>query len=372
MSRIFIGFLGNIHYDTRTTNWVVSLKTKGHQVFFQGYDWETPGFLTFNRPGIRVQKLAKIRFSLIYYLRFAADLLFRTLRERFDLYLASDFYSLPFCAAAARFWGAELVYDSREIYSELPSFHDRPLLKKTVVLIEKACLARARCVTATGQLDSEVLEKLLGIRPIRLLRNFPLRRTDSEKISYSHRFRAKVTGKILVYQGILVPGRGIETLFQLLKMLPTVGLVLLGGGVYGSFYRDLAEKSGVGERVLFAGKIRQRELSKYTAGSDIGMSLIENTCDNNYYALPNKLFEYIMAGLPVVVSDMPQMRAVVEQFGVGAVVPGNDAEGAAKIIKGWEKNPAAYLRMRRNCAHAAGIFNWETEFEQVYRQIFPL
>jgi len=370
MSRISIGFLGNMYFDTRTRNLFHSLTSRGHEVFFFGFDWETPDFPALTKTHVCIRKLKKNRFSVLFYVQFARQLSVQLMRHRSDFYVASDFYSLPFCAMAARWWGSKLIYDSRELYTELPAFHDKTFFKWIVRCIEKWCVQKAHSVTTTGSLDARYLFQLYGIQNTVLLRNLPCRQGVSGAVDYATRFPCSVSGKLLVYQGILVPGRGIETAFRVLQQLPSAGLVLLGDGDFNVYYRKMSDSLGIRDRVCFAGKIPQETLLRHTAGTDIGLSLIDNVCDNNFLALPNKLFEYIMAGLPVVVTDLPQMKAVVEQYRVGAVVPVGDADAVVDVLQRWDSHPSEFNALRENCRKASRILNWETEFENVYEHLF--
>ena len=106
-------------------------------------------------------------------------------------------------------------------------------------------------------------------------------------------------------------------------------------------------------------------VSLESAGGDVGMCMIDNTCLNNYYALPNKLFEYIAAGVPVIVSDLPQMSAVVKQYQIGAVVPENDKDRAVTILRKWEDDPHLYTALKKNCRIASAELNWEKEFKEI-------
>ena len=91
-------------------------------------------------------------------------------------------------------------------------------------------------------------------------------------------------------------------------------LVVLGTGVFRTKYEKLASELGITDRIHFLGNIDQKELINYTAGADIGVALIENISKSYYYALPNKLFEYIMANVPVLISDLPQMKKIVDDY----------------------------------------------------------
>ena len=145
------------------------------------------------------------------------------------------------------------------------------------------------------------------------------------------------------------------------------GLVLLGGGEHVDMYKKMAELMKISDRVWFPGKIPQDQLLRYTAAADFGLSLIDDVSLNNQLALPNKLFEYIMAGIPVLVSDCPQMVHIIQQYQVGAVIKGNDPEIAVNVIKHWIENPRVYQELKNNCLKASKTLNWEVEFKTIER-----
>ncbi|MCB0731157.1 MAG: glycosyltransferase, partial [Ignavibacteriae bacterium] len=114
----------------------------------------------------------------------------------------------------------------------------------------------------------------------------------------------------------------------------------------------------------FIGAVNHSELLNYTAGADIGLALIENISISYYYALPNKLFEYIMAGIPIFASNLPQMKKVIDEYNVGKYV---DPENENEMIKNLEeliKDQKLLSDFSANCKKASKILNWENEFEK--------
>ena len=108
----------------------------------------------------------------------------------------------------------------------------------------------------------------------------------------------------------------------------------------------------------------------YTVSADVGLSLIENSCLSYYYCLPNKVFEYAMAGLPVIVSGLYEMRRIVEAYGIGAVM---ESETEAGLRSAMERIEAIGPQtLRRNLARFAETFNWEAQEKvllDVYRRL---
>ena len=123
------------------------------------------------------------------------------------------------------------------------------------------------------------------------------------------------------------------------------------------------------DQVYFIGKFTQEDLPKITASADIGVSLIENLSISYYYALPNKLFEYIMAEVPVIVSDLPQMREIVEKYDVGFVVDLNEKNELINAIKKLTEDKTFHESKKRNCRNAAQELNWENEVVNLLNQI---
>jgi len=364
MKKINIGFLGNIYFDTRTFNLYKSLKDSEHEVKFIGYDWLTENFKSIREDSIKITKLNK-RISIIFYLYFFVSQLIDFLKIKTDIYVSSDFYSLPASVIAAKLKHAKVYYDSREIYTELPALENRPVLKKIFMTIEKFFIKKVEVVFTTGEMDSEYLERLFNINNTCLLRNLPLMAKEIKPVDYYKLYTLPSDSTVILYQGIIVHGRGIETIFRAVAKDETIYLVIVGGGEDIEYYKSLTYKMNINQRVIFAGKIPQTELLNYTAGAFAGLSLIDNISINNKYALPNKLFEYIMSGVPVIVSDLIQMEKVVNEYEIGAVIKeSNEDELLAKLSQ-WKGNKELYNNLKENCLKASKELNWDNEFSKI-------
>lgn len=362
--KIIIGFLGNLRYDTRTCNLFEILRKK-HDVRFVGFDWLTPDFQTEKQSGMLITKLRKNRCSLLFYLEFNFRLFMELIKVKSDIIWAADFFSLPVCFLVAKWINSRIYYDSREVYTGIYGISSRPALKKLVYSLEKWLIKRTDQVFVTGKMDMEVIRTLYGIHNIHLLRNLPRLRSHISPKYFDFAVQSGAT--ILCYQGTLIHGRGISTCLEIIKLLPGCGLVLMGWGEHVNEYKSMADSMKISGRVWFPGKIPQNRLIRYTAGTHIGLALIDDVSLNNRLALPNKLFEYIMAGIPAVVSDLPQMAEIVQKYQVGAVIPNNDPETAANVIRSWQEDPQLYQRLKINCLRASKTLNWEEEFKTVER-----
>ena len=174
---------------------------------------------------------------------------------------------------------------------------------------------------------------------------------------------------ILLYQGALNMGRGIELLIEMMKHFPDYKLYIAGKGYMDAELKKLAADLSLSERVVFTGNLRFDELHKLTSRAKIGFSVEHGTSLNYRYALPNKVFDYIQAGTPVVCSDLPEMRAVVDEYSVGEIFADHDAESLAKLVSKMLENHEKLSEYHNNCIVAAKVLNWENE-QKILRGIY--
>ncbi len=369
--KVCIVFLGNAQHDSRITNLTNSLKEDGCKVSIISFDW----FISsenFANDELKIFKLTKGKFSLIFYLHFALVLIRELFKTKADLYFAEDLYTLPFVATIAKLKRAKVYYNSRELYAFLGGLRHRPFLQSVVKSVEKFFITKVDLVLTTGEMDSEFIEKFYGIKNTLVIRNIPLLQTPSAKIDFRKLYGIADDKLILLYQGVLLEGRGVPIIMRTMAELTNTVLVILGDGEQKNNFQKLSEQLNISERVFYAGTIGQRELINYTAGGDVGLSLIENISISYYHALPNKFFEYIMAGLPVLCSDLPQMKKIVEEFQVGESLNAEDENNIVLTLKRWCESPELLKSYRNNCLLASQKLNWQEEYKKSRKRLLDL
>jgi glycosyltransferase involved in cell wall biosynthesis len=157
----------------------------------------------------------------------------------------------------------------------------------------------------------------------------------------------------------------LEQLIEAVALLTRGVLVVLGDGpLLQQMKRDISQL-GLTQRVHLLGRVSMAELPSYTAAANVGVALIQNVCLSYYYCLPNKLFEYLQAGVPVVASDFPEIRRVVQEFEVGELVDPSRPTEIAGAIQRLIDDPARYARLCLNARKAAERMNWEQEEERL-------
>jgi glycosyltransferase involved in cell wall biosynthesis len=366
--KVCISFLGNALNDSRITNLSNSLKGDGCKISVIGFEWFISSKDYFDDE-IKIFKLDKGKISLLFYLNFSLILLRELIFTKADIYFAEDIYTLPFVTIIARARRAKIYYNSRELYPFIGGLRNRPKIQSLVAKIEKYFIKKVDIVLTTGKLDSEFLEKYYGINNTLVIRNIPLYQQPLLKINFRKLYNIADDKIILLYQGVLLEGRGIPLILKTMSKLPQTYLILLGDGEKKKNFQKLAVDLGISNRVIFAGTILQKDLINYTAGADVGLSLIENISISYYHALPNKLFEYIMAGLPVLCSDLPQMKVIIDNYNVGESINIEAEDNILIVLKKWIDEPNLLSDFRKNCALAAKELNWQKEYKDVRRRL---
>ncbi|NNF57878.1 MAG: glycosyltransferase family 4 protein [Rhodothermaceae bacterium] len=282
------------------------------------------------------------------------------------LYIASDLYTLPGLTEAARHHKARLVFDSRELYGHLDSTAGRPWVRAVWQAVERRFIRRADAVFTVNESIAERLAQTYAIAPPVVLHNVPERRTVPRTNRLREATGFSSTQPIVLYQGGLREGRGLPALIAAMAQVPGAALAVVGDGPFEAEARRLA--APLGERVRFLGFIPPDDLPIYTAGADLGTLLIEPLTESLRLALPNKLFEYLMAEVPVLASPIPEVRRIVDRFDVGLVADPSDAHELITALRQGLTDETARARWRANAPRALDAYAWEhgaARFRQV-------
>lgn len=284
-----------------------------------------------------------------------------------DAYHAHDLNTLPVAWYAARKHKARLVYDSHELYVERNRKNPHGRTGKFLLkCIERFLIRRCDAVITVNQSIAQELARRYKILMPTVLMNTPAKsaiRQDSNPDRLRSAVGIDAQYKILLYCGSFTFNRGLENLIQSLVHLTDCHLVMMGYGTadYKAELAGVAQACGVAGRLSFFGPVPSDEVPQYAAGADLGVAPIENVCLSYYFCSPNKVFEYIAAGIPVIASDFPELRKVIDTFGIGATFNPDDPRDIARSAREILDNPSLRQEMKPKAAAAAEAFNWENE-----------
>jgi glycogen(starch) synthase len=303
----------------------------------------------------------------IYTLVFSVTVLWEAVKQRADVYHAHDFNALVPAYLAAKVNGAKLVYDSHELWLE----QDRlapylPLQKRLLSLLEGALARRADLVITVSAPFAKELMRRYGIRRPLVLMNCQQYTKVQPSAEIRDSLRDGSDKKIAIYIGGLLRNRGLEQLIESAQYLRQAMVVIIGDGLFRESLEQKVKEMHLEDKVRFTGWIPQGELPLYATSADVGVVPTQSTCLSYQYTLENKLFEYLMAGLPTAVSDQPQRRRIVENYGVGEVFDEKDPRNIAQAIDRIVSNEDRYQEMRHRARQAAKEeFNWEVQAEKL-------
>jgi glycosyltransferase involved in cell wall biosynthesis len=318
-----------------------------------------------------VYRLAVAIFMSIHRHMCFLDYYLRTHRRfrdtRFDIYHAHDLNMLPIAWWFARRHRARLVYDSHEYYLErnMPEPYSRlgRLWRHQV----EAYLVRSTDlnITVNGTIAHE-LGRRYNVEPFKVIMNTPSRvKAADEKGEFDLRklLNIPATHRILLYLGAITFNRGLECLIKSLLYLHDCELVLMGMGRddYKNKLGEWARSLGAEKRLHFFGPVPSHMVTRYAGTADIGVAAIRNSCLSYYYCSPNKVFEYILSGLPVVASDFPELRKVVLDYNLGLTFDPENPQDIAKQIRHVLDYPEFQENVRKHIPAAVEAFNWENE-----------
>ncbi len=297
--------------------------------------------------------------------------------DGYSVFQAHDVITLPVAAWAAYRTRGRLVYDSHELYSEVSTLSARE--RRTWAALERVLIRRAdRVLTVCDSIADELVQRYSVRRPTILL-NCPPQSAAPPELADGGRLRAQAElaqgVPIILYQGGYAPNRGIEELIDAVPELEHGVLVLMGWGALEEELKNRVRRARLSDRVRMIGPARPEELLQFTVGADVGVIPYRAVGLNNYYTTPNKLFEYIAAGVPVAGSAFPELRRVIEEGRIGVTFDPDDPHSIAASLNHLLADADSLRELRINTREAAKRYVWEREAPKlldIYSDLLPI
>ncbi|PZU80945.1 MAG: glycosyl transferase family 1 [Chryseobacterium sp.] len=354
--RVIVSVFNNLYTDQRVEKVCKTLYDNGYQPILIGNNWmgtpEMDRAYPFHRVELRSKKL---RFAYIEYQR----KLYKELLKYADnktILLANDLETIMPNYLISKKLGIPLVFDSHEIFTEMPTIQGR-WVKTIWKRIESSFLPKVkRIITASSSYADWFVKEYNINRPV-VVRNLPRRIEFEGTIENSK--------KIILYQGWLNYSRGIDKAILAMQSIENSELWIAGSGPLEAEFKEVAKTANVLHKVKFLGRLSPKELRRITPKADVGISIEENNGLSYYYSLPNKISDYIQSRVPVVVSNFPEMKNIVDNFHVGEVIENHSPEHLAEKLKiVLKKGKASYLH---NLNVAADELCWENEEDKILK-----
>lgn len=363
--------------DTRVEREAHTLIGAGYQVTIVAD--AAPGLpLREEREGVVVRRIPRRGRNIpgLRFLAHARRLRRAVERTRPDVVHAHDADALQSAGPAAARLKVPLVYDSHELWlgrtargrSRLYDLLNRAWYS----FVERRYARRAALVIVANPGVAPELERRYGIRGVRHVANYPVEAEpvatrDLRTLPAAAAIPAEAP--IVLYLGAVMAHRGVEEVVAALTDVAGAHLVCLGAaGPHVDVVRAEVARHGVGQRVHLVPPVPSEEVVPYAGSASVGVSLVQPASLSYRLALPNKLFQYMAAGLPVVASDFPDVRAVVEGSGAGVVVDPTDVAAVARALRELLADPARARAMGDAGQLAVRErFNWAAAADELLR-----
>jgi glycosyltransferase involved in cell wall biosynthesis len=351
LKKVFILVTSDIISDQRVHRTAQTLADEGYNVTAVGR--KLPETFLNNSKSYKIHLLKlPFRSGPLFYATFNIWAFVLLLFKSFDLLHVNDLDALLAGRLVCVIKRKPLVYDSHELFTELPELINRKWTRKTWLFLEKFLVKNLKyCSTVSNGVANALSEKY-GLQ-FEVIRNLPLKKEQISSYNNS---------KTIIYQGALNVGRGIDKMIKAMVLLPDFNLTIVGTGTVDAELKKLAKEFNVDSRVTFLGRIPHEKLHPITCMASLGISIEEDMGLNYRFALPNKLFDYIQAGLPVLTTNLPEMESIVKHYNVGETIESNCtpeqlANKIATMLNSFEKLDI----WRQNSINAANILCWDNE-----------
>ena len=370
MKRAIVSVINDLATDQRVHRTAVTLQETGYAVTVVGR--RLSGSLE-----IKDRPYATRRFRLLrnkgplFYAAFNLRLCWYLLFKRADLLWANDLDTLLPNFLVSKLKGIPLVYDSHEYFTEVPELQHRPAVKKTWLAIERFIFPKLEHVITVNDSIAALYKETYG-KDVTVIRNVPFSQEPPAPVD------RKTLGippgnSVIIFQGSGINvHRGAEEVLAAMQYVEGATLMFVGGGDVIGKLKSETQRLGFGDRVLFVPRQAPEMLRSYTACADIGLTLDKNTNINYRFSLPNKLFDYIHAGVPVLASNLEEVRNIVETYDVGMIVDSHDPKDLASAIRSMLDDKGRLLKWKENLKIAARQLCWENEKAYMIRLVHAL
>lgn len=357
----------DLHQDQRMQRICSTLQNAGYRI-------ELTGRLKRSSLALQKQSYEQTRLRCffekgkLFYIEYNLRLFFYLAIRPFDGVCAVDTDTLTACFLAAKLKGKPCVLDAHEYFSETPEVINRPFVKAVWEAVARWIIPRLRHCYTVGPALAEALSERYHV-PFEVIRNAPLK--DSATPAPA---RSPSDGPlILLYQGMLNTGRGLEAMLKAMQQLEHTQLWLAGEGDLSDALRQQAEMLVRQGKVRFLGFVPPSQLRALTLQAHIGINLLDAGSLSYWFSLANKALDYIHAGLPSIQMDFPEYRTIASQWEVFICISDLSPDAIAVAVHTLQQDRAKYERMQQQCAIAAETLCWQKEAPKLlslYERVF--
>jgi len=359
----FVSVINDLVTDNRVNKTCMALIECGYDVVLVGRKFS-------NSLPIPNWTFKTIRFKMIFkkgpvfYFFFNLRLFFVGLINKTDLFYANDLDTLAPMFLLSKLKKKPLIYDSHELFCEVPELKDSRIKKAIWQKLEEYIIPKLKtCITVNDSI-AKIYEAKYNI-PFFIVRNI----SDFDQ-TFIPKSRAQLSmpedKKIILLQGAGINvDRGAEELIDAMEFVQNAVLYIIGSGdVWENLKQKVSFNKSIQNKVVLINKLPKSELINYTFNADIGLSIDKNTNLNYLYSLPNKIFDYIQAEIPILASRLPEIENIVLHYKIGDFIENHDPKTIANKLNEmlYSQQLSSY---KKYLAIAKKEITWKSEKEKL-------
>ncbi|HBK71306.1 MAG TPA: glycosyltransferase [Flavobacteriaceae bacterium] len=362
MQKIIVSVINDLATDQRVHKVCTTLTNMNYDVTLIGRKLPSSLPLKRNYKTIRMKLVFKKKF--LFYVEYSIRLFFKLLFLKKDVLLSNDLDTLLPNYLISKLFSKQLVYDSHELFTEIPELIDRPRIQKVWLSIEKYIFPKLKNVYTVNDTIASFYKNKYKV-DVKVIRNIAPKLTD-KTIDLAFADKVKGNQKMLILQGTGINmDRGAEEAIKMMQYLDGVILYIIGGGDIFAELKALVFNLKLEKKVIIKSKMSYTELIEYTKRADLGLSLDKATNLNYEFSLPNKVFDYIQAQTPLLVSNRKEVAKLVTENKIGLVIDHFEPEKMADTVNKMFSDKIQYQFWKENLVIASEKYNWETESEKL-------
>jgi glycosyltransferase involved in cell wall biosynthesis len=352
--KVTVSVTNDLDADQRMHKVCTTLMQNGYEVKLIGR--ELPNSKPIERP-YKTERMSLLFYRTpFFYAEYNLSLFFYLLFDKTDIFLSVDTDTLLANYLASVIRKKPLVFDAHELFPEVPEVIDRKWVKKVWTKIEDFIFPHLKNAYTVCDSIAKYYNEKYEI-DMQVVRNIPLKKTAPVRLSSKASPIDTQGKKVILYQGAINRGRGIEWMIDTMPYLDNFVFYVIGDGDLLKDLKEKVKKKHLTDKVIFTGRIPFEKLPDYTERADIGINLLENWGLSYYYSLPNRIFDYIREGIPILASDFPEIHKIITQYNIGMLTNNFDPQHLASIVK----RMALRGKNRTAFATANAELCWENE-----------
>jgi|SRR5450432_527937 glycosyltransferase involved in cell wall biosynthesis len=319
--------------------------------------------------------------TALFYAEFNIRLFFRLLQQKPDIFLGNDLDVMPATMLVARLMKKPLVYDSHEYFLGMAGMEHKPIRRNIWKFIEARIFSRLKYMYTVSDSIRNLYRRIYH-KKLFVVRNLPLKDPlNPELTAEEAEWIRSIDGRIpenknlLIFQGAGInESRGAEELVYSMIFLEASDyhLLIVGGGDVFPKLEKMIGQNHLSQKITLIPKVPFAVLGHFTRKAQLGISIDKSSVLNHKYSLPNKLFEYLHAGVPVLASRLVEQERIINEYEVGAFIEDYQPEHIAGKIKEIFADPQLLRRWKQNTCKLRETLNWENESKiviDIFKQV---